>query len=77
MIFCMCGINGARMLEPHIRNPNESVKLRILELAHQGRSNEDICKILDKTYDPYRPFVSRVIAEYRGRGVLTAKIDTE
>ncbi len=58
------------MLEPQIRNPNESVKLRILELAHQGRSIQDICSILNESYETYRPFVSRVIADYTRRGVL-------
>ena len=45
-------------------------KLKILELAHQGRSIRDICSMLDKEYDKYRPFVSKVIGEYRRRGVL-------
>jgi hypothetical protein len=58
------------MLEPYLRNPNESVKLKILELAHQGRSIHDICSMLDKEYESYRPFVSKVIREYRRRGVL-------
>jgi hypothetical protein len=58
------------MLEDHIRNPFESVKLRILELAHQGRSVSDICNILNKDHESYRPFVSRTISEYRRKGVL-------
>jgi hypothetical protein len=58
------------MLELYIRNPLESVKLRILELAHEGRSIHDICQILGQDYDKYRPFVSRTINEYRRKGVL-------
>jgi len=58
------------MLGPHIRNPFESVRLRILELAHQGRSIRDICSILNRDYEKYRPYVSKTIAEYRRRGVL-------
>jgi len=60
------------MLEDHIRNPFEGVRLRILELAHQGRSIRDICNILDKDYETYRPFVSRTILEYRRKGVLSS-----
>lgn len=59
------------MLEPYLKNPLESVKLRILELAHQGNSIRDICEILHQEYDKYRPFVSRTINEYRKRGVLS------
>jgi len=58
------------MLGDHIRSPFESVKLRILELAHQGRSIRDICNILNKDYEKYRPFVSRTISEYQRKGVL-------
>lgn len=58
------------MLGPHVRNPFEGVKLRILELAHQGRSIRDICSILNRDYEKYRPYVSKTIVEYRRRGVL-------
>jgi len=57
-------------LEPYLRNPFESIKMKILELAHQGRSIRDICLILNQDYDKYRPFVSRTIREYRIQGVL-------
>jgi hypothetical protein len=60
------------VLEPYICSPFENVKLTILELARQGRSIRDICLILDQNYDTYRPFVSRVINEYRRKGVLTS-----
>lgn len=63
------------MLEPHLRNPNESVKLRILDLAHQGRSIEDICSVMNEKYETYRPFVSRTISEYKRRGVLASNVD--
>jgi hypothetical protein len=58
------------MLEPYLRNPLESVKLKILELAHQGKSIREICEILSQEYEKYRPYVSRTISEYRRRGVL-------
>ncbi len=58
------------MLEPYMRNPLESVKLKILELAHQGRSTPEICEILNEDYETYRPFVSRTINEYRRSGAL-------
>jgi hypothetical protein len=58
------------MLEPYLRNPHESVKLQILELAHQNKSIREICEILDQEYEKYRPFVSRTIGEYCRRGVL-------
>jgi hypothetical protein len=59
------------MLEPYLRNPDEDMKLRILELAHQGRSIRDICQILNKDYETYRPFVSRTLGEYRRKGILS------
>jgi hypothetical protein len=65
------------MLEAHMRNPFESVKLRILELAHQGRSTRDICGILNQEYESYRPFVSRTINEYRRKGVLPPNACTQ
>jgi hypothetical protein len=58
------------MLEPYLRNPDRSVKLDILELAHQQRSIKDICLILDKKPETYRPFVSRTLSEFRGKGLL-------
>lgn len=58
------------MLEPYLQNPEESVKLTILELAHQRRSVKDICQILNRDHEKYRPFVSRTITEYRRKGVL-------
>jgi hypothetical protein len=58
------------MLEHHIRNQFESVKLRIFELAHQGRSIRDICNIMKQNYDKYRPYASRTVNEYRRKGVL-------
>ena len=58
------------MLEPYLRNPLETVKLTILALAHQGNSTQEICRILNKHYETYRPFVSKTINEYRRRGVL-------
>jgi hypothetical protein len=60
------------MLEPHLQNQWETVKLRILQLAHEGRSIRDICNILNQDYDKYRPYVSKVINEYRRMGVLTS-----
>jgi hypothetical protein len=57
-------------LEPYIKNPEESVKLTILQLAHQGKSIEDICLILNRDYKKYRPFVSRTLSEYRRKGIL-------
>jgi len=58
------------MLEPHLQNQWETVKLRILQLAHEGRSIKDICGIMNQDYETYRPYVSRVINEYRTIGVL-------
>jgi len=58
------------MLESHIRNPFESVRLRILELAHQGLSIREICSILNKDYNNYRLYVSKIIREYRRKGIL-------
>jgi hypothetical protein len=58
------------MLEPYLQNPEESVKLTILQLASQGRSIEDICLILNKEPKKYRPFVSRTISDYRRKGIL-------
>lgn len=58
------------MLESYLRNPDESVKLEILELGHQGRSVKDICQILNKNPEKYRPFVSRTLSEYRRKGIL-------
>jgi hypothetical protein len=58
------------MLEPYLRNGDEDVKLRILQLAHEGRSVRDICQILNKDYETYRPFVSRTLSEYRRKGIL-------
>lgn len=46
------------MLEGHISSPFEPVKLRILQLAHQGRSIRDICIILGQDPKTYRPYVS-------------------
>jgi hypothetical protein len=63
------------MLEPHLQNPDESVKLTILQLAHQGRSIKDICLVLNKDYEKYRPFVSRTISEYRQKGLLPWRRD--
>jgi hypothetical protein len=58
------------MLEPYLQNPEESVKLTILQLASQGRSIEDVCLILNKEPKKYRPFVSRTVSEYRRKGIL-------
>jgi hypothetical protein len=58
------------MLEPHLQNPEEGVKLTILQLASQKRSIEDICLVLNKNYKKYRPFVSRTLSEYRRKGIL-------
>ncbi len=58
------------MLEPYLRNPDESVKLQNLELARQGRSINDICLMLDKNTKKYRSFVSRTLSEYRRKGIL-------
>jgi len=43
------------MLENHIRSPFEIARLRILELAYQRRSIRDICNILNKDHEEYRP----------------------
>jgi len=45
------------MLQPYLRNPLESVKLRILELAYQGNSIQENCRILNKDYETYRRFM--------------------
>ena len=58
------------MLEPYLQNPEEGAKLGILQLAHQGKSIKDICLILNRDYDKYRPFVSKTISAYRQKGVL-------
>jgi hypothetical protein len=58
------------MLEQCLHNPLENTKLEILKLAHERRSMRDICLILDQNYETYRPYVSKVVNEYRRRGVL-------
>jgi hypothetical protein len=58
------------MLQPCLGNPDGNVKLNILELAHQQRSIKDICLILNKKPETYRPFVSRTLSEFRRRGLL-------
>lgn len=58
------------MLEPCVRNRFEGVRLRILELAREGRSKRDIWLILNRDYKTYRSYVSRVINEFRRKGVL-------
>lgn len=63
------------MLEPHLQNQWETVKLRILQLAHEGRSIKDICNLLNQGYDSYRPYVSKAINEYRRMGVTSIKTD--
>jgi hypothetical protein len=59
------------MSEPYLRNPEEDMKLNILRLGHEGRSIRDICRILNKDYETYRPFVSRTLSEYRRNGILS------
>ena len=59
------------MLEPYLRDPEGGVRTTILELTHQGRSKKDICQILNKDPETYRPFVSRVLSEYRKKGTLS------
>ena len=58
------------MLEPYLQNPEESVKLTILQLASQGRSIQDICLVLNKEPKKCRPFVSRTISDYRRKRIL-------
>lgn len=57
-------------LEPYIHSPFEETKLKILEFAHKGKSIKEICEVLKHNYETFRPYVSKVINEYRRKGVL-------
>ena len=59
-----------RMLEPYLINPFTPNQHRIIQLARQGKSQKDICLILGRDPEEYRPYVSRVIRKAMERGVL-------
>jgi hypothetical protein len=58
------------VMESYVRSPFEPVRTQILELAHQGRSVRDICLMMNRNYDSFRPYICRVLKEARLRGVL-------
>ena len=57
-------------LEPYLVNPFAPNQHRIIQLKKQGRSHKDICLVLGRDPEKYRPYVSRVIRKARERGVI-------
>jgi len=58
------------MAREYLVNPSCPNTSRIVELYQQGRSQRDMCLLLDRDYDKYGPFVSRVLKVARMRGVI-------
>lgn len=69
--LCEDDMKVVRMVRKYLANPSSPNKSRIIELYQQGRSQRDICLLLDRDYEKYRPFVSRVLKVARMRGVIS------
>jgi hypothetical protein len=64
------------MLEGHLMNPL-SPHLEIVRLALQGLSHKEICIKLGRDPVKYRPYISKVIAIYRRKGVIGLDRETD
>jgi hypothetical protein len=50
-------------LGPYLQNPHKRVRAKILELAKQERSVNEICEAVGKDYETYKAYVYRVLKE--------------
>jgi hypothetical protein len=58
-------------LIPYFDNPFAPNEHKIIEFARQGRSQKDICLLLDKSPEKYQPYVSKVVKKAKMRGLIT------
>lgn len=68
--LCEDDLEVVRMAREYIANPLSLIKPRIVNLYQQGRTQRDICLLLNKDYESYRPHVSRVLQEAKVRGII-------
>ena len=68
----LCGddMEVVRMARGYLVNPSCPNRSRIVALYQQGRSQRDICLLLNRDYEKYRPYVSKVLKKARMRGVI-------
>ena len=60
-----------KSLMPYFSNPFAPNEFKIVRLAQEGRSQKDICLLLDKDVDGYQPYVSKVIKTAKERGLVS------
>jgi hypothetical protein len=68
--LCEDDLDVVRMAREYVVNPLSLIKPRIVQLHEQGRDQRDICLLLNKNYESYRPHVSRVLKEAKMRGII-------
>lgn len=68
--LCEDDMEVVRMAREYLVNPSCPNRSRIVALYQQGRSQRDICLLLNRDYEKYRPYVSKILKKARMRGVI-------
>jgi len=68
--LCEDDMEVVRLAREYLSNPLSPNRSRIVVLYQQGRSQRDICLLLNRDYNKYRPYVSKVLKAARLRGVV-------
>lgn len=67
--LCEDDLEIVRLARDYLSNPASPNKSKIIQMHKQGRSQSDICLLLNRNYESYRPFVSKVLKEAKLRGI--------
>lgn len=68
--LCEDDFNLLKLIEPYLIDPIAPNESRIVEFYKQGRSIKDICLLLGKQEESYKPYVIRVLKKARERGII-------
>ncbi len=69
--ICQDDVDFITSLRQYYNNPFAPNEHKIIQFAKEGRSQKDICLLLNMSPEKYRPYVSRVIKTAKLRGLLT------
>lgn len=68
--ICQDDVDIFSVITPYMNNPFAPNEHKIIGFAKQGRSQKDICLLLNKTSKGYKSYVSDVIKKARLRGIV-------
>ncbi len=68
--LCQDDVDFLMSLRQYLNNPSAPNESKIIQFANEGRSQKDICLLLNMSPSTYQPYISKVLRTAKLRGLL-------